>query len=400
MANQEYIDKLKSQLGLDKFANYSWEQLCELINPDKFYSQVRSSNELRSFMQALSFNFCVKHGCTPMPVVISADPNTDIAYTTKKDLSQGQSKVVVNKQFLEMFNYMSHHKNTYFPYFIYEIMLHESVHVWQIQAAYNTLMLSFMPSDMQIAVLDQKLNELKIMAVATRRISVKDGADVLGSAFMIEKVLHNAKRNSENPLWDYSNSPSEITARDHTSKTLNEIVRDYATPQFQTILGEYVKDSNHQSFTLLLDPRYNNYNFFEELKYCQLFEEISEIASPYDLLSTVVDYSLKRQGLPTYSDYLKKTDEELLVRELEKLGGLVGLILSPQKYESQVRKLTRDFDADCVKALTEMQQNYTALFPYTHELSKGYDKPNQFMLTDQAIFDDVREKLKTMQKNS
>ena len=261
-------------------------------------------------------------------------------------------------------------------------------------------MLSKMPSDLQIAVLDQKLNELKIMAVATGRISAKDGADVLGSTFMIEKVLHNAKRTSENPLWDYSNSPSEITARDYATKALSGIVEQHATPQYKTILGEYVKDSNHQSFTLLTDPRYNNYNFFEELKYCQLFEEISEIASPYDLLSTVVDYTLKRQGLTTYSDYLKKTDEEILVRELEKLGGLVGLLLSPQKYESQVRKLTHDFDADCVKALSEMQQNYTALFPYTHQLTQGYTKPNQFMLTDQAIFDDIREKLKTMQFNS
>ena len=61
MANQEYLAELKSQMGLGKFANFSWEEMCELINPDKFYSQIRSSEELRSFMQALSFNFCVKN---------------------------------------------------------------------------------------------------------------------------------------------------------------------------------------------------------------------------------------------------------------------------------------------------------------------------------------------------
>ncbi len=400
MANQEYITELKSQMFLGKFENYSWEQLCELINPDVFYSQIHSGEELKTFMQALSFNFCIKNGCTPMPVIVSADPNTDIAYTTKKGLTQGKSKVVVNKQFLEMFNYMSHHKNTYFPYFIYEIMLHESIHVWQIQAIYNSLMLNKMPSDLQVAVLDQKLNELKIMAVATGRIGVKDGADILSSTFMLEKVLYNAKRTSENPLWDYSNSPSEITARDHATKTLLDIVLAHANPQFKTVLEEYVKDSNHQSYTLLTDPRYSNYDFFEELKYCQLFEEISEIASPYDLLSTVVDASLKRQGLPTYSNYLKRTNEESLARELEKLGGLVGMLLSPQKYESQVRKLTKDFDTECMNALLEMRKNYTALFPYTHELVNGYAKPNGFMLTDQAIFDDIRAKLTIMQKNS
>ena len=398
MLNLTDVLELKKTMGLGKFENYSWEDLCKLVNPTQFYSLVRTPEELRSFMQALSFNFCLNNGCTPMPLMFLSDPNIDVAYTTRKNLSGGKSKIVVNQNYSTMLSQMAHEKNTYFPYFLFEITLHESIHVWQIQALYNMLMLNKMPSDMQIAVLDQKLNELKVQALANGQIKATGANDLVSSTFMIEKVLHNAAKRSENPLWDYSNSPSEIVARDHACQELNKIVKQFAQPQFLGVLSEYVKDSNHQSFALLTDKQFNNYNFFEELKYCQLFEDVHEVKAPYELLSTIVDGSLKRQNLTTYSDYLRKTDEEILVREIEKLGGLVGMILGPEKYIAQVKKLTNDFDADCISALAEMQKSYTALFPYTHTLVQGYNKPNMFMLSDQGRFDLIASHLKALQQ--
>ena len=396
MATPEALQELKAKYGMGRFANYPYEKLCELINPDVFYKEIRDANSLRSFLQALSFEFCVKNGYTPAPLSFSEDNISDIAYTV--NLLNGKSKVVFNKLLQDMLIPMGQHQNKFYPYMLVLSAIHESIHVGQNEATYNPEVFNALPNDLKIAVLDRELNHLKVLALAEGKIGASEGGDdYVSSVLMLEKVLEACKLR-ENPLYNYANSPDEITARDHSIKEVEHIVSALPNAGIKSLLTEFVKDSKHHSLQMFMDRSLSNYQFFEELEKGELYHDVPEISEKQQQLVELVDAQLLSQHKGTFSDYLTINDTEFAevaeeIERLSELNGIVGMIVSTEAFSRHCDKLSEELDEKRLRRLKTLNADYTALFPETHALTMSCPKGNPFIYREQLIFDTVKAQI-------
>ena len=396
MATAEKLAELKKNLGLGKFENYNFAQLCALIEPAKFYKTVGSPENLRSYLQAVLFEYCKLNGYTPAAVSFSDKPLEELAYTKK--LLNGESTVVFNSVLKDMFAYMAHHKNNFYPYLLILSTIHEAVHVGQNEATVNTQLYNKLPTDLKIAVLDKMLNTEKIIALTKGELNCNpDGEDYVSSALMLEKVFRAAKIR-ENPLYDYANSPEEITARDYSILAVSDII--YSMPQSETksLLTEFVKESKHHSLQMLYDKSVSNYGFFEELERGQLYESIPHIKEKQEKLIKLVDSQLAQSGKGTFSEYLDANNEEFVkvaeeIERLSNLNGMVGMIVSEDTFTRHCDKLAEELDENRHSRLRVLNKNYTTLFPSTHALTIYCPKPAPFVYSEQLVFDSVKEQL-------
>ena len=396
MATAEKLAELKNKLGLGKFKSYTYEQLCALIDPAVFYKTIGTPENLRSYLQALLFEYCKINGYTPAAVSFSEKPLDELAYTKK--LLNGESTVVFNSVLKDMFNSMAYHKNNFYPYLLVLSTLHESVHVGQNEATVNNLLYSKLPTDLKIAVLDKMLNTEKIVALAKGELNCNpDGEDYVSSALMLEKVFRAAKIR-ENPLYDYANSPEEITARDYSILAVSDIIYAMQPSATKNLLTEFVKESKHHSLQMLYDKSFSNYGFFEELERGELYENIPHIKEKQEALIELVDAQLKQSGKGTFSEYLDANNEEFVkvaeeIEKLSNLNGMVGMIVSEDTFTRHCDKLAEELDENRHSRLKVLNRNYTTLFPSTHALTIYCPKPAPFVYSEQLVFDSVKEQI-------
>lgn len=341
----------KNKIDVGKFGDYTFEQLLDVVSPDNFYFEVESGEQLLQFIQALHIGYSGEHNQAFAPAKYRTFKDGTSALTT----SQKKPQLYINKEIGELYDFMKACYSFYFPFYIFEITIHESNHVFQMNAI-NENNFENLDFENKIGALHQAV-ALRI-ANNYNKNNFSENPELnkmLCSFFNIDDLASELKK-FDNEFFYYGNNPCEIAARDNAFIECEKLSKNprYSS-EVRKMFRAYVTELGKDNVDFAYGEKSSNYMFFLDLLKADLFTADPQIKQAKQLLCSEIDKHFLSLGLKT----IKQAD--------------VSLIDNAQKITEQLYSKA-EFIHNAPDSVYNDEGDKTELSPMEQELAAMYDK--------------------------
>lgn len=293
----------KNKIDMGKFSEFTYEQLKNLVNPYEFYFNIDNEQELLNYMQALHIAYCKKNNEQYAPVKYRKQEGTTMGFT----VFEKNPEVHINSYLGYLLEIMKACHNKYFPFYIYEVIIHESHHIFQINAINSGNFEKLNPESRLGAYYQQLMDAINKQYNADRFNRNTDKNIVLSNFFDIDDLVFDIRR-SNNGTYFYGNEPCEIAARDYTCEECKHLLKIPKLPlDVKRLFKAYLTEQARDSVYLAYDEKTSNFNFFWNMLKSDLLNGYPNVVQAKQQLVSEIDSQFKAMGLRT----INQTETEL-----------------------------------------------------------------------------------------
>ena len=337
----------KNDIDVGKFENYSYEQLMSLVNPYKFYFEIDNKQELLQYLQAVHIKYCESKNEQYSPCKYRKFNGGTMGFTK----FEANPSVEFNSKIGDSYEFMKACFNKFFPFIVFEFVIHESNHIFQINAI-NSGDFSKLQPESKIGALYQKLmdninkqyNSDKFCKDETKNILLSNFFDIDDLVFDIRK--------STNESFFYGNEPCEIAARDYTCQECAKLLNlPNLSTEIKRLFSAFIQEQARDSVYHAYDEKTSNFNFFLNILKADLLTDYPNVKQAKQELCDYVDGVFQGLGLRT----INQVDNDLYSgaeRITKKLLARAKIINSKienntevnSKLEAEAEKLADSYD--------------------------------------------------------
>ena len=390
------IDDIKQFKHQGKFDEFNYYDLCFLISKGLFFNYIKTANDLHEFINALSQKFCAINNYVAPQINFNELSNFFTFAHTEFDLANLQNKpsITINTSIFKMFDIMKLNNNQFYPYIVFESVIHEHCHVLQLDAI-RTNNFDSLNDENKISALNLKMENLIKQAVIDGKVSIdKEINPELAHVLWLE-MLQNSLLNTVFTFFNYGNSPHEIAARDFALCECEKLETLPGLTDFEkNRINCFVNYSKFNAFSLLFDSQYNNYDFMENLKRSQLFTAQPEILEIRKKIVSIIDKNFSKNGLLTVKEVEQMHSYIKFCTEVEFLKTRVGIDMNEQEFLQRVSQLEQKADHEQYLLESKLKKQYLYLFEKSAELKNFVLPKSVIYQPDICFFVKASEQLK------
>ena len=386
----------KNKQNGGRYDKLNFKQLCAIIAQGNFFDYVENIEYFHEFIKALSNKFCEVKGIFPPEISFEKLPQFSAYAETFFDFANPQirPKIKINTTLDKLFDVMQHHNNKFFPYLVFESIVHENCHVSQINAMIDNNFENVNDQN-KISALNTKMSFLIKQAILDGQISLDEELNPKLSAIFRLDLLEKAFVDFVNTYYTYGNSPHEIAARDFAQEECeNLLTLPNLTEEQKHRLQCFIDYSKLNSKSLLYNPKFNNYDFMEDLKRSQLFTAQPEILRVREELIEIVDKIFESKGLLTVEEAERMDILISLDEQFEFLKTRVGIDMNEQEFLQRVSQLEQKADHEQYLLESKLKKQYLYLFEKSAELKNFVLPKSVIYQPDICFFVKASEQLK------
>ena len=370
----------KNDIDVGKFENYSYEQLMSLVNPYKFYFEIDNKQELLQYLQAVHIKYCESKNEQYSPCKYRKFNGGTMGFTK----FEANPSVEFNSKIGDSYEFMKACFNKFFPFIVFEFVIHESNHIFQINAI-NSGDFSKLQPESKIGALYQKLmdninkqyNSDKFCKDETKNILLSNFFDIDDLVFDIRK--------STNESFFYGNEPCEIAARDYTCQECAKLLNlPNLSTEIKRLFSAFIQEQARDSVYHAYDEKTSNFNFFLNILKADLLTDYPNVKQAKQELCDYVDGVFQGLGLRT----INQVDNDLYSgaeRITKKLLARAKIINSKienntevnSKLEAEAEKLADSYDRMVdnlffkrIDDYKQLERQYFELFPILQNQKK------------------------------
>ena len=370
----------KNDIDVGKFENYSYEQLMSLVNPYKFYFEIDNKQELLQYLQAVHIKYCESKNEQYSPCKYRKCNGGTMGFTK----FEANPSVEFNSKIGDSYEFMKACFNKFFPFIVFEFVIHESNHIFQINAI-NSGDFSKLQPESKIGALYQKLmdninkqyNSDKFCKDETKNILLSNFFDIDDLVFDIRK--------STNESFFYGNEPCEIAARDYTCQECAKLLNlPNLSTEIKRLFSAFIQEQARDSVYHAYDEKTSNFNFFLNILKADLLTDYPNVKQAKQELCDYVDGVFQGLGLRT----INQVDNDLYSgaeRITKKLLARAKIINSKienntevnSKLEAEAEKLADSYDRMVdnlffkrIDDYKQLERQYFELFPILQNQKK------------------------------
>ena len=370
----------KNDIDVGKFENYSYEQLMSLVNPYKFYFEIDNKQELLQYLQAVHIKYCESKNEQYSPCKYKKYNGGTMGFTK----FEANPSVEFNSKIGDSYEFMKACFNKFFPFIVFEFVIHESNHIFQINAI-NSGDFSKLQPESKIGALYQKLmdninkqyNSDKFCKDETKNILLSNFFDIDDLVFDIRK--------STNESFFYGNEPCEIAARDYTCQECAKLLNlPNLSTEIKRLFSAFIQEQARDSVYHAYDEKTSNFNFFLNILKADLLTDYPNVKQAKQELCDYVDGVFQGLGLRT----INQVDNDLYSgaeRITKKLLARAKIINSKienntevnSKLEAEAEKLADSYDRMVdnlffkrIDDYKQLERQYFELFPILQNQKK------------------------------
>ena len=370
----------KNDIDVGKFENYSYEQLMSLVNPYKFYFEIDNKQELLQYLQAVHIKYCESKNEQYSPCKYRKFNGGTMGFTK----FEANPSVEFNSKIGDSYEFMKACFNKFFPFIVFEFVIHESNHIFQINAI-NSGDFSKLQPESKIGALYQKLmdninkqyNSDKFCKDETKNILLSNFFDIDDLVFDIRK--------STNESFFYGNEPCEIAARDYTCQECAKLLNlPNLSTEIKRLFSAFIQEQARDSVYHAYDEKTSNFNFFLNILKSNLLTDYPNVKQAKQELCDYVDGVFQGLGLRT----INQVDNDLYSgaeRITKKLLARAKIINSKienntevnSKLEAEAEKLADSYDRMVdnlffkrIDDYKQLERQYFELFPILQNQKK------------------------------
>ena len=391
----------KNDIDVGKFENYSYEQLMSLVNPYKFYFEIDNKQELLQYLQAVHIKYCESKNEQYSPCKYRKFNGGTMGFTK----FEANPSVEFNSKIGDSYEFMKACFNKFFPFIVFEFVIHESNHIFQINAI-NSGDFSKLQPESKIGALYQKLmdninkqyNSDKFCKDETKNILLSNFFDIDDLVFDIRK--------STNESFFYGNEPCEIAARDYTCQECAKLLNlPNLSTEIKRLFSAFIQEQARDSVYHAYDEKTSNFNFFLNILKADLLTDYPNVKQAKQELCDYVDGVFQGLGLRT----INQVDNDLYSgaeRITKKLLARAKIINSKienntevnSKLEAEAEKLADSYDRMVdnlffkrIDDYKQLERQYFELFPILQNQKKTIMKTRkrEELLGDKNIVEGV-----------
>lgn len=370
----------KNDIDMGKFENYSYEQLMSLVNPYKFYFEIDNKQELLQYLQAVHIKYCESKNEQYSPCKYKKYNGGTMGFTK----FEANPSVEFNSKIGDSYEFMKACFNKFFPFIVFEFVIHESNHIFQINAI-NSADFSKLQPESKIGALYQKLmdninkqyNSDKFCKDETKNILLSNFFDIDDLVFDIRK--------STNESFFYGNEPCEIAARDYTCQECAKLLNlPNLSTEIKRLFSAFIQEQARDSVYHAYDEKTSNFNFFLNILKADLLTDYPNVKQAKKELCDYVDGVFQGLGLRT----INQVDNDLYSgaeRITKRLLARAKIINSKienntevnSKLEAEAEKLADSYDRMVdnlffkrIDDYKQLERQYFELFPILQNQKK------------------------------
>ncbi len=370
----------KNDIDVGKFENYSYEQLMSLVNPYKFYFEIDNKQELLQYLQAVHIKYCESKNEQYSPCKYKKYNGGTMGFTK----FEANPSVEFNSKIGDSYEFMKACFNKFFPFIVFEFVIHESNHIFQINAI-NSGDFSKLQPESKVGALYQKLmdninkqyNSDKFCKDETKNILLSNFFDIDDLVFDIRK--------STNESFFYGNEPCEIAARDYTCQECAKLLNlPNLSTEIKRLFSAFIQEQARDSVYHAYDEKTSNFNFFLNILKADLLTDYPNVKQAKQELCDYVDGVFQGLGLRT----INQVDNDLYSgaeRITKKLLARAKIINSKienntevnSKLEAEAEKLADSYDRMVdnlffkrIDDYKQLERQYFELFPILQNQKK------------------------------
>ncbi len=356
------------------------EQLMSLVNPYKFYFEIDNKQELLQYLQAVHIKYCESKNEQYSPCKYKKYNGGTMGFTK----FEANPSVEFNSKIGDSYEFMKACFNKFFPFIVFEFVIHESNHIFQINAI-NSADFSKLQPESKIGALYQKLmdninkqyNSDKFCKDETKNILLSNFFDIDDLVFDIRK--------STNESFFYGNEPCEIAARDYTCQECAKLLNlPNLSTEIKRLFSAFIQEQARDSVYHAYDEKTSNFNFFLNILKADLLTDYPNVKQAKKELCDYVDGVFQGLGLRT----INQVDNDLYSgaeRITKRLLARAKIINSKienntevnSKLEAEAEKLADSYDRMVdnlffkrIDDYKQLERQYFELFPILQNQKK------------------------------
>lgn len=370
----------KNDIDMGKFENYSYEQLMSLVNPYKFYFEIDNKQELLQYLQAVHIKYCESKNEQYSPCKYRKFNGGTMGFTK----FEANPSVEFNSKIGDSYEFMKACFNKFFPFIVFEFVIHESNHIFQINAI-NSGDFSKLQPESKIGALYQKLMDNINKQYNSDKFSKDKTKNILLSNFFDIDDLVFDIRKSTNESFFYGNEPCEIAARDYTCQECAKLLNlPNLSTEIKRLFSAFIQEQARDSVYHAYDEKTSNFNFFLNILKADLLTDYPNVKQAKQELCDYVDGVFQGLGLRT----INQVDNDLYSgaeRITKKLLARAKIINSKienntevnSKLEAEAEKLADSYDRMVdnlffkrIDDYKQLERQYFELFPILQNQKK------------------------------
>ncbi len=370
----------KNDIDVGKFENYSYEQLMSLVNPYKFYFEIDNKQELLQYLQAVHIKYCESKNEQYSPCKYRKFNGGTMGFTK----FEANPSVEFNSKIGDSYEFMKACFNKFFPFIVFEFVIHESNHIFQINAI-NSGDFSKLQPESKIGALYQKLMDNINKQYNSDKFSKDKTKNILLSNFFDIDDLVFDIRKSTNESFFYGNEPCEIAARDYTCQECAKLLNlPNLSTEIKRLFSAFIQEQARDSVYHAYDEKTSNFNFFLNILKADLLTDYPNVKQAKQELCDYVDGVFQGLGLRT----INQVDNDLYSgaeRITKKLLARAKIINSKienntevnSKLEAEAEKLADSYDRMVdnlffkrIDDYKQLERQYFELFPILQNQKK------------------------------
>ncbi len=370
----------KNDIDVGKFENYSYEQLMSLVNPYKFYFEIDNKQELLQYLQAVHIKYCESKNEQYSPCKYRKFNGGTMGFTK----FEANPSVEFNSKIGDSYEFMKACFNKFFPFIVFEFVIHESNHIFQINAI-NSGDFSKLQPESKIGALYQKLMDNINKQYNSDKFCKDEAKNILLSNFFDIDDLVFDIRKSTNESFFYGNEPCEIAARDYTCQECAKLLNlANLSTEIKRLFSAFIQEQARDSVYHAYDEKTSNFNFFLNILKADLLTDYPNVKQAKQELCDYVDGVFQGLGLRT----INQVDNDLYSgaeRITKKLLARAKIINSKienntevnSKLEAEAEKLADSYDRMVdnlffkrIDDYKQLERQYFELFPILQNQKK------------------------------
>lgn len=370
----------KNDIDMGKFENYSYEQLMSLVNPYKFYFEIDNKQELLQYLQAVHIKYCESKNEQYSPCKYKKYNGGTMGFTK----FEANPSVEFNSKIGDSYEFMKACFNKFFPFIVFEFVIHESNHIFQINAI-NIGDFSKLQPESKIGALYQKLMDNINKQYNSDKFCKDETKNMLLSNFFDIDDLVFDIRKSTNESFFYGNEPCEIAARDYTCQECAKLLNlTNLSTEIKRLFSAFIQEQARDSVYHAYDEKTSNFNFFLNILKADLLTDYPNVKQAKQELCDYVDGVFQGLGLRT----INQVDNDLYSgaeRITKKLLARAKIINSKienntevnSKLEAEAEKLADSYDRMLdnlffkrIDDYKQLERQYFELFPILQNQKK------------------------------
>ena len=351
-----------------------------LVNPYKFYFEIDNKQALLQYLQAVHIKYCESKNEQYSPCKYRKFNGGTMGFTK----FEANPSVEFNSKIGDSYEFMKACFNKFFPFIVFEFVIHESNHIFQINAI-NSGDFSKLQPESKIGALYQKLmdninkqyNSDKFCKDETKNILLSNFFDIDDLVFDIRK--------STNESFFYGNEPCEIAARDYTCQECAKLLNlPNLSTEIKRLFSAFIQEQARDSVYHAYDEKTSNFNFFLNILKADLLTDYPNVKQAKQELCDYVDGVFQGLGLRT----INQVDNDLYSgaeRITKKLLARAKIINSKienntevnSKLEAEAEKLADSYDRMVdnlffkrIDDYKQLERQYFELFPILQNQKK------------------------------